>query len=385
MHGTRLEARLRSELDPSSDPTYWPDSGIHPQSSDGEKQSTDISLGQLSNDSKRPSLQMSPSSSNNEAPLNQVSELPALKRKGKNENVSGTMCTTSYEIYEGAINNGKQLHCSIVPIRKTPVENKILSSSASKMKQMELRCVVIVVLGKVEKTLDREIATENSLLQSSEVEKVKQYKIDEIQEVSVSGAVSLNVVDPASALEKEARTFLKCCLGSLIANAQESLCFKHTENNSKSVDSVLGNNLWIGNPPQWVDKFKVSNCLLLNILAEMYYRSGSTGCLSSILQCTLSKFLLPLDASSDGWDETISSLCDLLKQYIKIKIESDIEEIYVCFRLLKRFTMKSKLFLEAYNVVFPYLQLAKCVIQVSVVLRSVPMLDSYSTKLENWS
>ena len=102
---------------------------------DGEKQSTDISLGQLSNDSKRPSLQMSPSSSNNEAPLNQVSELPALcdldmgvleslppellseindmyagklsdfirKRKGKNENVSGTMCTTSYEIYEGNI------------------------------------------------------------------------------------------------------------------------------------------------------------------------------------------------------------------------------------------------------------------------------------------
>ncbi|XP_059591918.1 DNA repair protein REV1 isoform X4 [Vitis vinifera] len=366
---------------------------------DGEKQSTDISLGQLSNDSKRPSLQMSPSSSNNEAPLNQVSELPALcdldmgvleslppellseindmyagklsdfirKRKGKNENVSGTMCTTSYEIYEGAINNGKQLHCSIVPIRKTPVENK------------------------VEKTLDREIATENSLLQSSEVEKVKQYKIDEIQEVSVSGAVSLNVVDPASALEKsdlmpsslsqvdisvlqqlpkemwvdileqlpvhrKPEHSSSAALDPLIANAQESLCFKHTENNSKSVDSVLGNNLWIGNPPQWVDKFKVSNCLLLNILAEMYYRSGSTGCLSSILQCTLSKFLLPLDASSDGWDETISSLCDLLKQYIKIKIESDIEEIYVCFRLLKRFTMKSKLFLEAYNVVFPYLQ-----------------------------
>lgn len=366
---------------------------------DGEKQITDISLGQLSNDSKRPSLQMNPSSSNNEAPLNQVSELPALcdldmgvleslppellseindmyagklsdiirKRKGKNENVSGTMCTTSYEIYEGAINNGKQLHCSIVPIRKTPVENK------------------------VEKTLDREIATENSLLQSSEVEKVKQYKIDEIQEVSVSGAVSLNVVDPASALEKsdlmpsslsqvdisvlqqlpkemwvdileqlpvhrKPEHSSSAALDPLIANAQESLCFKHTENNSKSVDSVLGNNLWIGNPPQWVDKFKVSNCLLLNILAEMYYRSGSTGCLSSILQCTLSKFLLPLDASSDGWDETISSLCDLLKQYIKIKIESDIEEIYVCFRLLKRFTMKSKLFLEAYNVVFPYLQ-----------------------------
>lgn len=121
----------------------------------------------------------------------------------------------------------------------------------------------------------------------------------------------------------------------LIANPQESLYF-NTENHSKSMDSVLGNNLWIGNPPQWVDRFRVSNCFLLNILAEIYYRSGSPSCLSSILQCTLSRFPLPLDASIDEWEEAVSSLCELLKQYIKIKIESDIEEIYVCFRLLKR-------------------------------------------------
>ena len=201
---------------------------------------------------------------------------------------------------------------------------------------------------------------------------VKQYKIDGIQEVSVSGAESLNVVDPTSALEKSdlmpsslsqvdisvlQQLPREMCvdilvqlpahrkpehsssgaLDPLIANPQESSVFKHTENYSKSMDSFLGDNLWIGNPPRWVDKFKDSNCLLLNILAEMYYRSGSTGCLSSILQCTIAKFLLPLDANSNAWDETVSNLCELLKQYIKIKIESDLEEIYVCFRLLKRY------------------------------------------------
>ncbi|XP_045813210.1 DNA repair protein REV1 isoform X3 [Trifolium pratense] len=43
-------------------------------------------------------------------------------------------------------------------------------------------------------------------------------------------------------------------------------------------------------------------------------------------------------------------------QYIKVKIGKDIEEIYVCFRLLKRFAAKSQFFLQVYNGVFPYLQ-----------------------------
>ena len=94
--------------------------------------------------------------------------------------------------------------------------------------------------------------------------------------------------------------------------------------------------LWVENPPVWVGKFKDSNCWILKILADMYYRSGSMGLLSAILQCTLSEFQLFMDASNDGWDDAISCLSDLLEQYIKLMIETDIEDIYVCFHLFRR-------------------------------------------------
>ncbi|KAK3035760.1 hypothetical protein RJ639_033462 [Escallonia herrerae] len=41
-----------------------------------------------------------------------------------------------------------------------------------------------------------------------------------------------------------------------------------TGNQPGSRDSVSGNELWVGNPPGWVDKFKVSNCQLLRTLAK---------------------------------------------------------------------------------------------------------------------
>lgn len=119
----------------------------------------------------------------------------------------------------------------------------------------------------------------------------------------------------------------------------ESLGIKTTENHSGSKDSILDNNLWAGTPAQWVDKFKVSNCLILNILAEIYYESGSTENLSPILQRAISVPKHQLDASQEGWDEATQILGELLRQYIKLKIEFDIEEIYVCFCLLKRFLL----------------------------------------------
>ncbi|KAL2939188.1 DNA repair protein REV1, partial [Bienertia sinuspersici] len=114
--------------------------------------------------------------------------------------------------------------------------------------------------------------------------------------------------------------------------------------------------LWVGNPPCWVHKFKASNCLLLNILVEMFLRSGSSGLLSSTLQCCLSEFRTFNDATDDVDNEASYTLCELLKQYIDFKLEADIEEIYVCFRILKRLTSKSKAFKYVYDTVSPYLQ-----------------------------
>ncbi|KAH1164534.1 hypothetical protein AAZX31_01G228900 [Glycine max] len=119
--------------------------------------------------------------------------------------------------------------------------------------------------------------------------------------------------------------------------------------------SSYHDNLWAGNPPNWVGKFKVSSCLMLKKLAEMYYKSGLTSTLSLVLHQIISEFY-ELNLAQQFSDETVNIMCELLRQYIKVKIERDIEEIYICFRLLKRFAAKSQFFLQVYNSVCPYLQ-----------------------------
>lgn len=94
---------------------------------------------------------------------------------------------------------------------------------------------------------------------------------------------------------------------------------------------------WMGNPPNWVDKFMHSGCLFLSSIANMYSTSGGTGLLSTALQSVFSFLHKLSDSSLKQWDESCSCVCELLTQYIDLKIESDIEELYVCFRLLKRY------------------------------------------------
>ncbi|XP_014520837.1 DNA repair protein REV1 isoform X1 [Vigna radiata var. radiata] len=137
------------------------------------------------------------------------------------------------------------------------------------------------------------------------------------------------------------------------------------ENHSLSVGVEVSDNspicsynndsLWVGNPPNWVEKFKGGSCLILKKLAEMYLRSGLANTLSSVLHQIISEFY-ELNLAQQFSDETVDIMCELLRQYIKVKIERDIEEIYICFRLLKRFAAKSQFFLQVYDTVYPYLQ-----------------------------
>lgn len=109
--------------------------------------------------------------------------------------------------------------------------------------------------------------------------------------------------------------------------------------NSESPGSnthVLNESLWEGNPPKWVEKFKFSSCLILEKLADMYYISGLAGTLSSVLHQIISEFH-QLNLAHRVSDDSVNIMCELLKQYIKVKIGCDIEEIYICFRLLKRY------------------------------------------------
>lgn len=163
--------------------------------------------------------------------------------------------------------------------------------------------------------------------------------------------VSLSQVDPSvlQQLPQEVRVDLleqlpahrRCDLASRAASDPlaeipgESLGMSDG-NHSGSHDCAFNNKLWIGNPPWWVEEFKASKCVILNILAEMYDKSGSSGNLSVILRSTILESQHPLDSSSDSWIEAVYSFSELLRQYVTSKIDSDIEEIYVCFRLLRR-------------------------------------------------
>lgn len=123
---------------------------------------------------------------------------------------------------------------------------------------------------------------------------------------------------------------------------QESLGIKISESYPGSSDHVLNDSLWAGNPPLWIDKFKVSSCLMLKKLAEMYYKSGLASTFSFVLHQIISEFH-ELDLANQISDETVNIMCELLKQYTKVTIERDIEEIHICFRLLKRYVKCCKL------------------------------------------
>ncbi|CAL9147739.1 unnamed protein product, partial [Musa hybrid cultivar] len=124
------------------------------------------------------------------------------------------------------------------------------------------------------------------------------------------------------------------------------------DENSEKLDIFL----WEGTPPSWVEKFQHSSCLLLNIIATQYSRSDMNGLLSLTLQ-SLSHILSTFtDLSAMESDELISSLFELFKQYIELKVKSDIEELYVCFRILRRFATYIKFLQQVYDLILPFLQ-----------------------------
>lgn len=137
------------------------------------------------------------------------------------------------------------------------------------------------------------------------------------------------------------------------ASLDASLVCANNQNCSPSISSI---DLWVGNPPEWIDIFKASNCQILCVLAEMYQRAGAKKQLSSVLQRTMSQIYILPDVGTDGWDEAVSCLCELIKQYLKLKISTDIEEVYICSCLLRRLTARSKVFVEVYNNLLPHFQ-----------------------------
>ncbi|KAG8095099.1 hypothetical protein GUJ93_ZPchr0012g20479 [Zizania palustris] len=111
-----------------------------------------------------------------------------------------------------------------------------------------------------------------------------------------------------------------------------------------------------GSSQKWIEEFRVSSCLILNVIAEQYKDSISSQPLSSILEPLASFLPLCPNSGSEEWNEAHASLSELLTQYIHLKVESDIEELHKCFCLLKRFSLVSELFLELHDSILPLLQ-----------------------------
>ncbi|CAH2046438.1 unnamed protein product [Thlaspi arvense] len=128
----------------------------------------------------------------------------------------------------------------------------------------------------------------------------------------------------------------------------------------KEAEKEIGfsySSLWLGNPPQWVENFKVSGDSTLEKLSEIYYKvATSRPMLSTVLQHAISEVGSFRDANGNGLDKSIYDVCELLKQYMKLKVEGDIEEIYLCFRLLKRLAARSQLFHQVYEILSPFIQ-----------------------------
>ncbi|KAI3786282.1 hypothetical protein L1987_39856 [Smallanthus sonchifolius] len=136
----------------------------------------------------------------------------------------------------------------------------------------------------------------------------------------------------------------------------------HTLSHDHLVDQVTptdhrsSHQLWAGNPPQWVEKFKSSDSRILRFFSDTYSGFGWTSGLSSVLLKSVSANEVCVGGSTMECDDIVSCLCQLLNEYVDLKLESDLEEIHTCFRLLRRLSGRSKLLLQVYTTTLPHLQ-----------------------------
>ncbi|XP_019055686.1 PREDICTED: DNA repair protein REV1 isoform X3 [Nelumbo nucifera] len=279
------------------------------------------------------------------------------KGKGKVDRVSSSICSTSRVKVEGVKDKGKKpLFPHMVCQDGIPTEDKkslnvehlLLPFSDVEKPRQEMQSLPATTPGSSNLQLTNSCEDRIDFMPAS----LSQVDISVLQQLPEEIKVDILEVLPAHRTEYSS----EATVGSTKEYQHDTGRVKKGDNHMGDLGFVSRNNICIGNPPEWVEKFKVSNCWILNIFVEMYCKSGQTGLLSSVLQSVISMPYLPLDASYENRDRAICCLCELLKQYIELNIESDIEEIHICFRLLKRLGTKSRFFLQVYDLVYPYLQ-----------------------------
>ncbi|KAF5174903.1 Dna polymerase iv [Thalictrum thalictroides] len=263
------------------------------------------------------------------------------KNDGKDDKISDSVISSSRRELEGEIIKGK----APLPSEEIHVEETTSKNKGKQCRFQDYQSASTSAVGSLNLHTDPLSGDKYELMPTS----LSQVDISILQQLPKELKVDILESLPAHRRSECSDSTLEKC-------PHDELKVENFKDQLEGAESIFGKSLWSGCPPEWVDKFEVSNNMMLKLIAEMYYKSGSTGFLSSILQSLISVLPLSLDASNDVDDNVISSLCDILRQYIDLKIKSDMEEIYICFLLLRRFTTKSIFFLEAYDRVLPYLQ-----------------------------
>ncbi|KAJ0829043.1 hypothetical protein HanLR1_Chr00c0046g0698901 [Helianthus annuus] len=152
---------------------------------------------------------------------------------------------------------------------------------------------------------------------------------------------SLSQLDP-SVLQQLPEEIRNDITGILPAHRDPQIqSHSHLVDQAKLTDDDSSSHLlWAGDPPQWVAKFKSSDSQILRFFSDTYSGFRSTHGLYSVLLKSVSANVVCGGGSTVDCDDSISWLCQLLKEYADLKLESDLEEIHTCFRLLRRYIYK---------------------------------------------
>ncbi|BAB08828.1 unnamed protein product [Arabidopsis thaliana] len=132
---------------------------------------------------------------------------------------------------------------------------------------------------------------------------------------------------------------------------EEPIDLKGTENEI----GLSFSSLWFGNPPLWTEKFKVSGNCTMEKLSAIYFKvAQSRPMLSLVLQHAISEMSsFPDAASASDLDKAIYDVCELLKQYINLKIITTFGDDYT---FTSRLAARSQLFLQVYEILSPFIQ-----------------------------
>lgn len=138
-----------------------------------------------------------------------------------------------------------------------------------------------------------------------------------------------------------------------------SICKESCSEGSHQLDD-----LWCGSPPRWVFLFKGwhgAGAEILHLLAKGYLDCGYPENFSSILLHVMGCYKLCMheDLCHNLMDSVAFQCClELLKQYLKLKVSCNLEEVFTVIQVLKRLAGEGQFWEKICEFTVPFVQAA---------------------------